>query len=45
MHFYSNIPRVTDAELISILPEHYFVDKNCKKEILEKNIVKYLQIL
>lgn len=40
MHFYSNIPRVTEAELVLILPEHHFVDRNCKKEILEKKYSK-----
>lgn len=40
MHFYSNIPQVTTAKLYSILPEHYYVDKLCKKEILEKKYDK-----
>jgi hypothetical protein len=40
MHFYSNIPQVTTAKLYLILPEHYYVDKQCKKEILEKKYDK-----
>ena len=44
MHFYSNIPRLTNSKLLLILPEHHFVDKFCKKEIIEKNMIKFLQI-